>query len=52
MAAKCTVIAADHPKSAANEVIADAGFLVAPTVDALTETLSWKFVTPDRCSDI
>ncbi len=39
MAADCTVIAADHPESAADEVIADAGFLVDPTVDALTEQL-------------
>jgi glycosyltransferase involved in cell wall biosynthesis len=39
MAADCTVIAADHPESAADEVIADAGFLVEPTVDALTERL-------------
>lgn len=39
MAADCTVIAADHPESAADEVIADAGFLVEPTVDSLTETL-------------
>nr|WP_308203518.1 glycosyltransferase [Halorubrum ezzemoulense] len=39
MAADCTVIAADHPESAADEVIADAGFLVKPTVDALTERL-------------
>ena len=39
MAADCTVIAADHPDSAADEVIGDAGFLVKPTVDALTETL-------------
>ena len=39
MAADCTVIAADHPDSAADEVIADAGFLVEPTVESLTETL-------------
>ncbi|MEZ3163842.1 glycosyltransferase family 4 protein [Halorubrum miltondacostae] len=39
MAADCTVIAADHPESAASEVIADAGFCVEPTVDALTERL-------------
>ncbi|MDS0221681.1 hypothetical protein NDI54_10005 [Haloarcula sp. S1AR25-5A] len=39
MAADCTVIAADHPESAADEVIADAGFLVKPTVDALTAQL-------------
>ncbi|GAA0728068.1 glycosyltransferase involved in cell wall biosynthesis [Halorubrum trapanicum] len=39
MAADCTVIAADHPESAADEVIADAGFCVAPTADALAERL-------------
>jgi len=39
MAADCTVIAADHPDSAANEVIDDAGFLVDPTVESLTEAL-------------
>jgi glycosyltransferase involved in cell wall biosynthesis len=39
MAADCTVIAADHPDSAADEVIDDAGFLVEPNVDALTEIL-------------
>jgi len=39
MAADCTVIAADHPDSAADEVIDDAGFLVDPTVESLTETL-------------
>jgi len=39
MAADCTVIAADHPDSAANEVIDDAGFLIDPTVESLTETL-------------
>lgn len=39
MAADCTVIAADHPDSAADEVIDGAGFLVEPTVASLTETL-------------
>jgi len=39
MAADCTVIAADHPDSAADEVIGDAGFLVEPTVDAVSRTL-------------
>ncbi|MBX0296659.1 glycosyltransferase family 4 protein [Haloarcula nitratireducens] len=39
MAADCTVIAADHPESAADEVIGDAGFLADPTVDSLAETL-------------
>ncbi|TKX86041.1 glycosyltransferase family 1 protein [Halorubrum sp. SS5] len=40
MAADCTVIAADHPESAADEVIADAGFCVEPTVNALAERLT------------
>lgn len=39
MAAGCTVIGADHPDSAANEVIGDAGFLVQPTVDDPADTL-------------
>lgn len=39
MAAGCTVIAADHPESAASEVIDTAGYLVEPTVDALAATL-------------
>jgi glycosyltransferase involved in cell wall biosynthesis len=40
MAADCTVIAADHPDSAAGEVIGDAGFLVDPAVESLTATLN------------
>ena len=39
MAADCTVIAADHPESAASEVLGDAGFLVQPTTTALSDTL-------------
>ena len=39
MAADCTVIAANHPDSAADEVIDDTGFLVDPTVESLTGTL-------------
>ena len=39
MAADCRVIAADHPDSAADEVIGDAGFLAAPTVDDLAPVL-------------
>ncbi|WP_455449618.1 glycosyltransferase family 4 protein [Natrinema thermotolerans] len=39
MAADCTVIAADHPESAASEVIADAGFLTPPAVDDLASVL-------------
>jgi glycosyltransferase involved in cell wall biosynthesis len=40
MAADCTVIAADHPDSAADEVIGDAGFLVEPTATALQSRLA------------
>ncbi|GAA0546153.1 glycosyltransferase family 4 protein [Halorubrum ejinorense] len=39
MAADCSVIAADHPDSAADEVIGDAGFLTPPNADALAATL-------------
>ncbi|WP_276253327.1 glycosyltransferase family 4 protein [Halomontanus rarus] len=39
MAADCTVIAVDHPESAAGEVIGDAGFVVEPTVDVLADVL-------------
>ncbi|MFC6874555.1 glycosyltransferase family 4 protein [Halobellus marinus] len=39
MAADCTVIAADHPDSAADEVIGNAGFLADPNVDSLTDVL-------------
>ena len=39
MAADCTVIAADHPDSAADEVIGDAGFLVDPTVEGVAKVL-------------
>jgi glycosyltransferase involved in cell wall biosynthesis len=39
MAADCTVIAADHPNSAASEVVDDAGYLVEPTVDGVAEAL-------------
>ncbi|WP_089649609.1 glycosyltransferase family 4 protein [Halobacterium hubeiense] len=48
MAAGCLVVGADHPNSAADEVIQDGGFLVEPTVDALAETLerSLRGVTP------
>lgn len=40
MAADCTVIAADCPNSAANEVIQDAGFCVDPTIESLSEVLN------------
>ncbi|MFC5973415.1 glycosyltransferase family 4 protein [Halomarina salina] len=40
MAADCLVIGADHPESAAGEVIGDAGFLATPTVEGVTTALS------------
>ena len=40
MAADCTVIAADHHNSAADEVIGERGYLTAVTEDAVAETLS------------
>ena len=46
MAADCTVIAVNHPDSAADEVIDDAGFLVEPTVDASVDS---KRVSPRGC---
>lgn len=39
MAADCTVVAAEHPDSAADEVVGDAGFPVDPTVESLAEIL-------------
>ncbi len=39
MAADCTVIAANHSNSTADEVIGDAGFFVNPTVGSLTKML-------------
>lgn len=39
MAADCTVIAADHPESAASEVIDDAGYLADPTIESIASTL-------------
>ncbi|HET7323741.1 MAG TPA: glycosyltransferase family 4 protein [Halococcus sp.] len=39
MAADCTVIAADHPESAASEVLVDAGMLVRPEQTQLVEAL-------------
>nr|WP_255291464.1 glycosyltransferase [Natrinema sp. CBA1119] len=49
MAADCTVIAADHPESAASEVIGDAGFLTSPTVDDLAAVLE-RALAGDRPS--
>ncbi|EMA43499.1 glycosyltransferase [Halococcus morrhuae DSM 1307] len=39
MAADCTVIAAEHPESAASEVLSNAGVLVRPEQSQLTEAL-------------
>lgn len=39
MAAGCIVIGADHPDSAASEIIDDAGYVTGPTIEALTATL-------------
>lgn len=39
MAADCTVVAADHPHSAAKEVVGGGGFLAEPSVDAVADTL-------------
>jgi glycosyltransferase involved in cell wall biosynthesis len=40
MAADCVVVAADHPDSAASEVVGDGGCLVSPTVDDVATGLS------------
>jgi glycosyltransferase involved in cell wall biosynthesis len=40
MAADCTVIAANHPDSAASEVIGDGGFLVEPNASDLADALN------------
>jgi glycosyltransferase involved in cell wall biosynthesis len=47
MATDCTVVAAEHPDSAATEVVGDAGFLPAPTVDAFATTLD-RVLAGDR----
>ncbi|MFC6722991.1 glycosyltransferase family 4 protein [Halobium palmae] len=39
MAADCTVIAADHPESAASEVIGEGGYLASPTVEGVADAL-------------
>jgi glycosyltransferase involved in cell wall biosynthesis len=39
MAADCTVVAADHPQSAAASVVDDAGFLVGPSANSLAQGL-------------
>jgi glycosyltransferase involved in cell wall biosynthesis len=40
LAAGCTVIGADHPRSAASEVIGNAGMVVPPTTAAVARALS------------
>jgi len=40
MAAGCTVIAADHPNSAASEVVGEAGFVVKPNVESISAVLA------------
>jgi hypothetical protein len=49
MAADYCVIAAEHPESVADEVIGDASFLVAPTVDDIAAVLD-RMLTGDRPS--
>lgn len=39
MAAGCTVIGADHPESAANEVIGHGGFVTDPTADSVAAVI-------------
>lgn len=39
MAADCVVVAADHPDSAADEVVAEAGFVCKPTVESVSRHL-------------
>jgi glycosyltransferase involved in cell wall biosynthesis len=40
MAADCLVVAAEHPDSAASEVVGNGGYLVKPTVDGVARGLS------------
>ncbi|MFB6105986.1 MAG: glycosyltransferase family 4 protein [Halobacteriaceae archaeon] len=40
MAAGCSVVVADHPMSAARSVVGEGGFVVDPTVEALSEGLA------------
>ncbi|MEF8813592.1 MAG: glycosyltransferase family 4 protein [Halovenus sp.] len=47
MATDCTVLAAEHPESAAVEVIGDAGFVVPPTVEDVTLALE-RALTGER----
>jgi len=50
MAADCTVIAADHPDSAADEVIGEAGFLTEATVTDVTAVLRRALTGSDQQS--
>jgi glycosyltransferase involved in cell wall biosynthesis len=40
MAADCTVITVEHPHSAGSEVVGDAGFVTAPSVEAVAAALN------------
>jgi hypothetical protein len=40
MAADCTVITVDHPHSAGSEVVGDAGFVTAPSIEDVSARLS------------
>ncbi|WP_424016479.1 glycosyltransferase family 4 protein [Halorientalis pallida] len=51
MAADCTVIAADHPNSAASTVIGDHGRLVEPTVDGVAAALNDALTEDDSGAD-
>lgn len=51
MAAGCTVVAVDHPQSAASEVIGDAGVLVPSTDDDLARGLRRALTNPDLPAD-
>nr|WP_240940380.1 hypothetical protein [Haloarcula argentinensis] len=48
MATDCTVIAAAHPDSAADEVIGDAGFMIDPTVDSQRDSTPFSAASAHR----
>lgn len=51
MAADCVVVAADHPDSAASEVVGDHGYLVDPTVEGVASGLSRALAGDSRGRD-
>ena len=51
MAADCTVVAVEHPQSAAAAVVDDAGILVGPEVAALADGLSRALAGADLSRD-